>query len=46
MEDNDQIKRLLSIFMQFIKDKFYGEVSIKLESGKIVHCVVSKSIKL
>jgi hypothetical protein len=43
---DEQIKRLLSIFKQFAEDKFYGEIVVKLEGGKIVHCVVSKSIKL
>lgn len=37
---------LLILMGNIIANKFYGELIIKFEAGKIVHCKKSESIKI
>ncbi len=39
------LKRLIELLEQLVNNKFYGELLIKFESGNIVICKKTESIK-
>jgi hypothetical protein len=41
-----EIKKLLKYFLGLMKNKFYGEIIIVFNEGKIVNLKENKSIKL
>lgn len=42
----EQLKTLLNLLKELVTNKFYGEVVIKLESGKIVLVRKTENIKI
>ncbi|MEI6610966.1 MAG: hypothetical protein WCO53_14660 [Deltaproteobacteria bacterium] len=38
--------RLIEIIKSLMTTKFYGQLTIKFEAGKIIHCQKTESLKL
>lgn len=44
--ENEKIKKILNIILECQKQKFYGDLTIKFEGGKIILIKKNQSIKL
>jgi hypothetical protein len=40
------MKKLIQVIQDLIEKRFYGQLIIKFEAGKIIHCQKTESIKL
>ena len=45
MTENQELQKLFEYLKELVEKKFYGELVLKLESGKIVIAKETKSIK-
>ena len=46
MTDAEVLEKLFSLIRELINNKFYGELVIKFEAGKITVCKKTESIKI
>ena len=46
LEKNPQLHKIVSLLNNLLKDKFYGEVGVKIKDGEIIHITKAESIKL
>lgn len=46
LEKNPQLHKIVSLLNNLLKDKFYGDLGVKIKDGEIVHITKAESIKL
>ena len=46
LEKNPQLHKIVSLLNNLLKDKFYGDLGVKIKDGEIIHVTKAESIKL
>jgi len=46
LEKSPQLHKIVSLLNNLLKDKFYGDVGVKIKDGEIVHITKMESIKI
>ena len=46
LEKNPQLHKIVSLLNNLFKDKFYGDIGVKIKDGEIIHITKAESIKL
>ena len=46
LEKNPQLHKIVNLLNNLFKDKFYGDIGVKIKDGEIIHITKAESIKL